>query len=441
MLLIAGVTVANRNAMEQSHQRHGPTKRALPVRFESPRMSSTTPTAAPAASVRTADDLRGVGRLAIDAVTGVTDLVEAMHRTISGVAPPLGKALPGPTGGISGLVYRSVRGVTRLVGQGIDSALAAASPLLRETQPLPMRDAAVAALNGVYGDHLVRSGNPLAIPMTLRRDAAPLQLDAASLRHSLPDLGPHLLVALHGLCMNDRQWLRKGHDHAAMLAAEFGYTPLYLHYNSGRHVADNGRDLAQLLEQLVRAWPVPVESLTLLGHSMGGLLARSAAHQSQLLEWPRHLRNMVFLGTPHHGAPLERAGNWFDTLLSQSPYSAPFLRLGESRSAGIKDLRFGHVTDAVPRGRHRHDTRDPVPLPSGVPCFAIAATRGRADRAVEKLPSDGLVPISSALGLHHVPGHSLEIPETRRWIAHECSHFDLLSRADVHARLREWLAL
>jgi pimeloyl-ACP methyl ester carboxylesterase len=186
-----------------------------------------------------------------------------------------------------------------------------------------------------------------------------------------------------------------------------------------------------------------VESLTLLGHSMGGLLARSAVHHAQLqsLSWPRHLRAIAFLGTPHHGAPLERAGNWFDTLLSQSPYSAPFLRLGDSRSAGIKDLRFGHITDATPRGRHRHDTRDPVPLPDGVRCFAIAATRGRADRQVAKLPSDGLVPIPSALGQHHDPAHRLAIASAHQWIAHECSHFDLLSRADVYSRLREWLAL
>lgn len=406
-------------------------------------MSNPKPSPVAAATTRTADDLRGVGRLAIDAVTGVTDLVEAMHRNISGIAAPLGKPLPGPTRGIAGLVYRSVRGATRLVGRGIDSALAVATPMLRATQPLPLRDAAVAALNGVYGDHLVRSGNPLAIPMTLRRDGMALPLDPQALRQSLQDLGPHPLVAIHGLCMNDRQWLRNGHDHAAALAGEFGYTLLYLHYNSGRHVADNGRELAQLLERLVDAWPQPMQSLTLLGHSMGGLLARSAVHhaQQQSMAWPAQLRSMAFLGTPHHGAPLERAGNWFETLLGQSPYSAPFMRLGESRSAGIKDLRFGHITDSVPRGRHRHDTRDPVPLPPGVRCHAIAATRGRADRPLDKLPSDGLVPIASALGVHHDPSHSLAIPASQQWIAHECSHFDLLSRADVYGQLRQWLAL
>ena len=388
---------------------------------------------------RHGDDLRGVGRLAIDAVHGVTDVVEAMHRNISGRALPVGKPLSGPTAGIAGLVYKSVRGVTRLVGQGVDAALTAATPLLGQSQPAPLHAAVVAALNGVYGDHLERSGNPLAQSMQLVWRDHTLDLS----QPAPAELGPHPLILIHGLCMTDRQWLRQGHDHGAALAREFGYTPIYLRYNSGRHVADNGRELALMLQQLMQQWPGPVESLTLLGHSMGGLVARSAVHHAQIenLAWVKQLSSMVFLGTPHHGAPLERAGNWFETAMGVSPYSAPLMRLGESRSAGIKDLRFGHVTDAQPRGRQRRDTRRPVPLPEGVRAHAIAATRGRAGVDLAKLPSDGLVPIESALGVHHNPDLSLAISPSHQWLAHECSHFDLLSRADVYARLREWLAM
>lgn len=390
---------------------------------------------------RPADDLRGLGRLAIDAVHGVTNVVEAMHRNISGLAPPLGKPLPGPTSGIAGLVYRSVRGTTRLVGRSIDAALQAAAPLLGASEAPPLRDAVVAALNGVYGDHLQRSDNPLAIRMSLRRDGATLALTPESLA-ALPDAGARPLILIHGLCMNDRQWLRNGHDHGVALARESGYTPLYLHYNSGRHVADNGRELALLLQALVHAWPQPIEALTLLGHSMGGLVARSAAHHAQVhtLPWLEQLSAMVFLGTPHHGAPAERAGNWFDTMIGVSPYTAPLQKLGESRSAGIKDLRFGHITDAVPRGRLRKDSRPPVPLPAGVRCHAVAATRGDAEQPPASLPSDGLVPIASALGQHHDPALSLDIPEDRRWIAHQRSHFDLLSDTEVYARVRDWLS-
>ena len=66
--------------------------------------------------------LRGAGRLAITATQGVVDLVEAMHAEIARL--PLG-AHRDRTTGITGLVYRSVRGATRLVGGGLDLALGA----------------------------------------------------------------------------------------------------------------------------------------------------------------------------------------------------------------------------------------------------------------------------------------------------------------------------
>ncbi|MCB1613967.1 MAG: hypothetical protein KDI60_19745, partial [Xanthomonadales bacterium] len=156
--------------------------------------------------------------------------------------------------------------------------------------------------------------------------------------------------------------------------------------------------------------------------------------------WTRHLRAMVFLGTPHHGAPLERAGSWADALIGLSPYSAPLLKLGESRSAGIKDLRFGRLIDRQSSQERHRDTRALAPLPADVRCYTIAATRARASEQRRRWPGDGLVPVASALGEHHDPRRSLAFPDDQRWIAHECGHFDLLSRAEVYARVREWLA-
>src|SRR5690606_12638053 len=123
-----------------------------------------------------------------------------------------------------------------------------------------------------------------------------------------------VVVLIHGLCMNDLQWQRNGHDHGAQLERALGCTPVYLRYNSGRHVSENGNELAALLERLVATWPVPLTRLTLIGHSMGGLLARSAEHlaREQGMSWSKVLRELVFLGTPHHGAPLERAGHAVD---------------------------------------------------------------------------------------------------------------------------------
>ena len=181
------------------------------------------------------NDLRGAARLATDATAGLTDLVEAMHERIARL-PGGGAALDGRTRGITGLVYRSIRGVTRVVGGSVDGLLALIAPALAADAPAAPprreREAVVAALNGVLGDHLAASANPLAITMALRRDGRALPLEARALAAALPDARPVLLVLLHGLCRNDLQWQRNGHDHGALLAQVLDATPVYLHYNT-----------------------------------------------------------------------------------------------------------------------------------------------------------------------------------------------------------------
>jgi pimeloyl-ACP methyl ester carboxylesterase len=288
----------------------------------------------------------------------------------------------------------------------------------------------------VYGDYLVRTDNPLALGMVLRHQGRPV--DATSPAVALAAAGGavpggKLLVLVHGLCMSDLHWTREGHDHGAALAREFGYTPLYLRYNSGLHVADNGRDFAALLETLVAHWPQPLDELVIIGHSMGGLVARSAVHQARKSRhaWIRRLKKMVFLGTPHHGAPLERGGHGLDFVMELSPYSAPFTRIGKSRSAGIRDLRHGSIT----RGAHRF-----VQLPSGVQCYAAAAVMGAKRNALaERIVGDGLVPLDSALGHHKDGMKALAFPQHRQWVGHEMGHLELLNRGEVYAQLREWL--
>ncbi|HSO06184.1 MAG TPA: alpha/beta hydrolase, partial [Pelomicrobium sp.] len=363
-------------------------------------------------SIRTSD-LRGVGRLAVDAVTAVTDLVETMHYTIARRA-----AAPGPIGwaatrGVPGLVYRSVRGITRLVGGGIDAVLAPLVPPLEHGRSSPRREAVVAAVNGVLGDYLEASGNPLAIGMSLRRDGVPLVIERAA----LPQASGRLLVLVHGICMSDLQWRRDGHEHGAALERDLGFTAVYLHYNSGLHGSVNGRRFAELLERLTREWPVPLDQVAIVGHSMGGLVARSACHYGAQAGhgWLARLRTLIFLGTPHHGSPLERAGNWVDAALGATRYTAPLARLGMIRSAGVTDLRFGNVLDEDWHGRDRFardgDRRRPLPLPRGVRCCAVAATQeGSRGRVAGVLPSDGFVPLDSALGRHPDSRRALNFP-------------------------------
>lgn len=381
-----------------------------------------------------AEDLRGLGRLAVEAVTGVTNIVESLHATIGRLKPPFGAVPVVRAGGPAGIAYRSVRGVTRLVGAGLDTALLALEPLLRRIPALEQRDAVVAALNGVLGDHLVATANPLAIPMRIHGDGRPLALDAALADPAQARCG-RVLLLLHGLCMNDRQWHWQGHDHGAALARDLGFVPLYLRYNSGLPVARNGAEFADLMQRLSERWPVPIERLVVIGHSMGGLVARSACHQARLARqpWLRRLDSLVCLGSPHCGAPLERAGGWIDRLLEVSPYAAPFARLGRLRSAGIQDLRHGRVLAAQARAAPKA-----AALPRGVRCFAVAASTSKAED--RRWAGDGLVPVASALGRQ---GHAESLPRfpaRKRWVVHEANHFDLLHHPDVYARLREWLA-
>ena len=389
-------------------------------------------------------DLRGATRLAVEATASVVDVAEAMHQAIGAGPAVLGRPLEGITRLLTGPVYGSVRAVAKLVGTSLDRALAALSPLLGEQVPGPEREALLAALNGVVGDHLVEAGNPLAIEMSLRRDGVPLELEPEALRGALPRAGRRrLLVLVHGSCLSDRQWTRQGHDHGAALERDRGFTAVYLFYNSGLHISVNGRALAALLERLVAAWPVPLDELVLLGHSMGGLVARSACHfgEAGAHAWRRKLRKLVCLGSPHHGAPLERGGGWVDLLLGVSRYSAPLARVGKLRSAGVTDLRFGNVLDehweGLDRFGHRRDARTPLPLPAGVQCYAIAGSRGASGRT---LPGDGLVPVDSALGRHRDPDLALAFPKSHQWVAAGAAHLDLLDRADVYRKLRTWLS-
>ena len=390
-----------------------------------------------------AADLHGLSRLAVRGVVETTSLVEQVHHTIARISPPIGRERRGRARGISGLVYRSIQGVTGLVGGSLDLAFEQLSARPDPGQFSPERDAFLAILNGVLGDHLATTANPLAIPMRLRHQGRPVVPDRSALASLIEQPSPRLLIAAHGLCQSDRCWLPKDDQPAIDLPGELsrthGYTSLSLHYNTGRPIAANGRDLDALLESIIEHWPVPIEEIVLLGHSMGGLVSRSACHYGRVNRhaWPGRVRRLIFLGTPHHGSPLERAGHGVDRLLGISPYSAPFARLGRMRSAGITDLRHGRIVDAA---GHSETPLSRAMLPEPVKLHAIAATPAeRLDRFGARLLGDGLVPIDSALGRHADPDRCLPIPAAHQRILTSTSHMGLLHHASVLETLHDWL--
>ena len=418
-------------------------------------------------------DIQGLSQLATQGVLGVTGLAESVQGNVyKAVAAPFGllgsrfvDAAQGATGvkagGITSLVYGGVKGITRLAGGTVNAAIAKAAPLVAQRfgtpTSSPEREATLAAINGVLGDQLLATANPLAITMSFRLNGEPLAIDPLSLAQRLPNASNKLLVVLHGLCMNDLQWTtgRKndgGYNHADAVATELGYTPVYLHYNTGLHTSINGQQFASLLEQLVKAWPQPVEELSLLAHSMGGLVSRSACYVAEQagMAWRSKLKNIVFLGTPHHGAPLERVGNWLDTTLGSNAVTKPFAAIGQIRSSGITDLRYGHVLESswlvdgkeLDRFVRSPDSREPLALPAGVNCFTVAATTSIAASALkDALIGDGLVPLRSALGQHDEALHCLNFEPDKQWTAYATNHMALLSRPEVGAQVVKWLSV
>jgi pimeloyl-ACP methyl ester carboxylesterase len=391
-------------------------------------------------------DLQGIAQLAVDATLGVTGIVESMHRTIGSGASITGDAPQGPARGISGLVYRSVRGITRLTGSGIQAAMRPLIPLFGKQASSIEREAVLAAMNGVMGDYLVATANPLAIPMRLRHNGVALELGKDALAAAFPAASSKVLITIHGLCMSDHCWEWKGHDHGAVLSSQKGMARLDVNYNSGLHISTNGHSMAALLEQLAAAWPSRLREIHLVCHSMGGLVARSALHAGAVAghAWPARVAKVFFLGTPHLGAPLERGGHGVDTLLSISPYVAPFARLGQVRSAGITDLRHANLIDKDWQGidRFERTTRrpTPLPLPPGIAFHAIAAVTGDHSGDVKsRLLGDGLVPVASALGQHRLKKWSLDIPESQRWIATGTNHMDLLGSMAVCEQISRWM--
>ena len=396
--------------------------------------------------INTGADLPGLTRLITDATIGITDLVEAMHKRV--VHPPFLPSTPIQhlITKIASITYKNIRWSTRFIGSGTDKALGHLTSVLGEIKATDQREAIRSVLNGVIGDYLEINENPLKITMQFRHQAKAILLNSKNLKKTYPTFNGKILLMVHGSCMNDIQWTRKEHNHGMALAKELHKTPIYLNYNSGRHISTNGQEFNELLEELVRHWPVHVEELVIIAHSMGGLVSRSALHygEQQNMSWTKHLKKIIFLGTPHHGAPLEKVGNFLDVALEAIPYAKPFARLGKIRSAGITDLRYGNLLDEDWQNNNRFkmqgDQRQNISLPEQVECYSIAGIVGKATESkFSKLLGDKMVGIKSALGQHKNPIKNLHFKKENTWIAYESTHSELLSNPKIYTRIKSWM--
>jgi len=389
-------------------------------------------------------DLQGVNHLLIDAIVNVTNLVEDMHKKI--VHPSYLPSTPIQkwVSNIASFTYKNIRWSTLFIGGSLDKILSKLNPRIGNLKATSEIEAVRSALNGVIGDYLEDKENSLKITMQFRLQSKPIKVNSKSLKNRYPSINGKILVMVHGSCMNDFQWTRKEHNHGLMLAKELDKTPIFLNYNSGLHISTNGQKFNDLLEKLTSNWPVPMEEIVILSHSMGGLVTRSAIHYGQKNNWLQYLKKIIFLGTPHHGTPLEKAGNYLDITLESIPYTKPFARLAKIRSAGVTDLRYGNIIDEDwqhnDRFKFNGDQRQNIPLPKKTECYSIAASVGKKNDTISnKILGDSLVGVKSALGKHNDVKKGLHFKKKNTWIAYENSHLDLLNNAKVYEKIKTWL--
>jgi pimeloyl-ACP methyl ester carboxylesterase len=397
------------------------------------------------------DEARALVRLGFDEFHGFTRSVGTMEREIAARTfryVPAGKPI--------GLIHDTVaNGVVGALGGATAAAGRAAEALVarrrRPQRPLSATlpgGLGLAALNGLVGDRLERERSPLQEPISVRVDGLPVAPERDALARAFPEAKPRLVVFVHGLMGNEVGWRlgrRQGREpYGARLAREIGCTPLYIRYNSGRHISENGRSLADLIETVIAAWPVEVAEIALVGHSMGGLVSRSACHLAAKdgAAWVQTVRHIVSLGSPHMGAPLEQAVHVASYAFGKLPETRMFSTFLRRRSSGIRDLRRGSLVDEDWRDRDPEALRaaacEEVPLLDGATHCFVSATVTRSPRhPVGRVVGDTLVLQPSASGRSRT--RKLGFQDEFGLHIGATNHIALLNHPAVYEKLREWL--
>jgi pimeloyl-ACP methyl ester carboxylesterase len=401
------------------------------------------------------DELRALGSLAGEAAAGITGQARELHE---GIAARVFRALGPPAMPVRVAHDRISAGAyaaaSALSGAVVKGGAAAASFARPEDAP-SIAEAArgrvvLGAINGMWGDRLHGEEGALETPMAVRVGGRVVAPDAGSLQLAFPAASPRLAVFIHGLCETEDAWRLGASRHVPYgerLRTELGVTPVYVRYNSGRHISHNGRALSELIGALCDAWPVPVAEIALIGHSMGGLVARSACHYAEVGVdgvWRERVRHVFTLGSPHKGAPLELGANALCHAAARLPELTPIAAPVRARAVGVKDLAYGYVVDADWEG-HDPDafwtnTGTVVPfLESATHYFVSASLTRDPDAPAGRLLGDLLVLRPSAWSQEH-RGERLQFPVDQYAHVGGATHFDLLNHPAVYGQIRRWLS-
>jgi len=308
----------------------------------------------------------------------------------------------------------------------------------------------LAILNGVIGDTLEKNKSPLSLKMTLRSSDKPLTLTKRSLSQiPLSDHGKVCILA-HGSCGSERGWNFRNApstNYGSLLQKDHGYTPFYLSYNSGLHISKNGKYFSDLLEKFVQAYPKKLKHITLIGHSMGGLVYRSACHYGikEKRKWPKYINKIFYLGSPHLGTHLEKFGKLTMTILGQipNPVTRAITLLGDLRSAGIKDLRHGYITEADWKTQNADNLfylhQNKTPLLEKANHYLICGTLSKvAGSKMGRLFGDGMVHPASGTGQGLLSKNCIPFLPAHSTIIVGISHQHLLRSHRVYSHIKKW---
>ncbi|WP_193046080.1 lipase family alpha/beta hydrolase [Mycolicibacterium baixiangningiae] len=403
-----------------------------------------------------ATEIRALGEVAAEGVTVLHDVVRGIHTGIaSRVFASVGPAAR-PVEVIHDAIAQTVYAAVGTAGHRLPEMVGAiAATRLHDDSPIDRTPAvaeAIAALNGIYGDELASRGNALATTMAVRVDGRAVDLSSRPVADVFPDATNRIVVFVHGLCQTETSWGRPPRPgveapdprpYGVRLHDDLGFTPVHVRYNTGLHISSNGHALDELLTSLTEAWPVPVSDIALVGHSMGGLVVRSACHYGSEggRPWTENVRQVVCLGSPHLGADLEKgvnAASWALSRLRETRALAEFLNL---RSDGIKDLRYGACLDddwgEADPDEFLRDRCAEVPFLPGASHHFVATSA--APRAVGLMLGDHLVRPSSASGR----GRKRRLPfeDDNGLVMTGLHHFDLLNHPAIYGRLVHWLGV
>jgi pimeloyl-ACP methyl ester carboxylesterase len=397
------------------------------------------------------NEVRALSGLAFEELRSFPGAIRDMHlgiaaRAFRGVGPA---ALPVKLihDALSSRAYGAIGAGASGLGRVVDSAMERGGVGQQVSLSTTQKGSfGLAVLSGLIGDRLEREGSALHQPAAVRMHGERVGLDESSLRDAFPQATGRLAVFIHGLTGDEFCWSWGAEDaYGERLASDLDCTAIYLRYNSGLHISENGRTVAALLEELVAAWPVEVQQIALVGHSMGGLVARSAAHHGdeQDQKWVGHVRHVVSLGTPHHGAPLEQGAHRAAVALHKLPETRMLGSFLKKRSAGIRDLRHGSLVDEDWRGRDPEALRavacQEVPLlPWATHCFVSATITRDPKHPLGRLLGDILVLVPSASG--QSKDRRIPFREEHGHHVGGTHHIALLNHPEVYERLHGWLA-